>query len=59
KILGLIEQDNHITIKELALRLKMSESGIKKALKKLKASGTLRRVGGAKGGHWEVSDGEI
>jgi Fic family protein len=54
KIYKLIQQDSSITIKELALRLEMSESGIKKALNKLKKEGKIIRKGGAKGGRWEV-----
>ena len=56
KIFELMKQDNKITIKELALRLDMSESGIKKAINKLKNEGKIKRVGSAKGGYWEVSD---
>jgi len=57
KILELMGEDGKITIKELALRLRMSESGIKKIIRKLKNEGRLRRVGGAKGGTWHpVSD---
>jgi Fic family protein len=54
KIFELMSQDGSITIKELALRLGMSDSGIKKAIHKLKNDGKIRRVGSAKGGHWEV-----
>jgi Fic family protein len=56
KIFGLIKQDPKITIKELALRLSMSESGIKKALTKLKETGRVQRVGSAKGGYWQIKD---
>ena len=56
KIFELMSQDGSITIKELALRLGMSDSGIKKAIHKLKNDGKIRRVGSAKGGHWEVLD---
>ena len=55
KILALIAQDKSITIKELALKLQMSESGIKKALNKLKTEGYLKRTGSKKGGYWEIS----
>ena len=54
KILNLMRQDNTITIKELMLRLDMSESGIKKVIRKLKQEGKITRIGSAKGGHWEV-----
>ena len=51
-----MKQDNTMTIKELALRLDMSESGIKKMITKLKKEGKIIRIGGAKGGHWELKD---
>ena len=54
KIYELIKQDSSITIKELALRLDMSESGIKKMITKLKKEGKIERVGGAKGGYWQI-----
>jgi Fic family protein len=54
KIFNLMKQDNKITIKELALRLDMSESGIKKAINKLKKDNKIIRIGSAKGGKWEL-----
>ena len=54
KIYALMEQDPTITIQELMLRLHMGESGIKKQIAKLKKAGRIIRVGGAKGGRWEV-----
>lgn len=59
KIFDLMRQDKHITIKELALRLGMSDSGIKKAINKLKSQNRIKRIGAAKGGYWEVNDGEV
>jgi Fic family protein len=59
KIFELMRQDSSITIKELALRLGMSDSGIKKAIDKLKRENRIVRVGGAKGGRWEVRDIEL
>jgi Fic family protein len=59
KIFDLMHQDGGVTIKELALRLEMSESGIKKAINKLKKEGKIVRIGSAKGGYWEVKNGEV
>lgn len=56
KIYELMRQDNRITINELALRLDMSTSGIKKMIAKLKTEGRVARVGSAKGGHWKIID---
>ena len=58
KIYELMSQDSRITIQELALRLDMSTSGIKKMISKLKKEGKIVRIGSAKGGHWEVNGGD-
>ena len=54
KIYELMKEDSSITIKELALRLDMSESGIKKMITKLKKEGKIERIGSAKGGFWKI-----
>lgn len=43
-----------MTISELAEQLELSTRAIEKQLRKLQESGRLRRVGPAKGGHWDV-----
>ena len=43
-----------MTISELAEQLELSTRAIEKQLRKLQESDRLRRVGPAKGGHWEV-----
>ncbi|WP_295023587.1 Fic family protein [Sulfurimonas sp.] len=57
KILSLMRENSNITIKELMEMLSMSESGIKKVIKKLKDEGTLSRIGSLKSGYWEVLSG--
>ena len=42
------------TTYELAEVTGLSISGIEKNIRELKASGSLRRVGPDRGGHWEV-----
>jgi Fic family protein len=54
KIIELMKKDSEITIKELASKLNMSDSGIKKVIAKLKKEGKIKRIGSAKAGHWEV-----
>ncbi len=54
KILALIKEESKITIKELCDQMKMSESGVKKVIKKLKDENKLQRVGSLKGGSWKV-----
>lgn len=59
KILDLIMQDNKITIMQICQQLDMSESGVKKVIKKLKDENRVQRVGSLKGGYWEVLEKEI
>lgn len=54
KILALIAEHPSITTAELAEQIDISTKGIEWQLAKLKAAGTLRRVGPDHGGHWEV-----
>ncbi len=54
KLISLLEADSKISISEMATKLKMSPSGVKKIIKSLKESRRIKRVGPDKGGHWEV-----
>jgi len=53
-IINIIKNNNRITISELSTRLSVNEKTIKRDLDKLKISGTIKRIGPDKGGHWEV-----
>jgi len=52
--LELIRVNPNITNQELADELELTVKGIEWQIKKLKEDGKLKRIGGAKGGHWEV-----
>ena len=54
KALALMKKNSKITIYELMEKLSMSESGIKKVIKKLKDEAIISRVGSLKSGSWEV-----
>ncbi len=54
KLLDAISNNPNITIRELQDLLDMSESGVKKIIRQQREAGVLVRVGGAKGGHWEI-----
>ena len=54
KIIHEIRQNPNITIRELQDIIGLSESGVKKILRKLRNDGIIKRIGGAKGGHWVV-----
>lgn len=56
KVLAFMKKNSHITIYELMEKLSMSESGIKKVIKKLKDEGSINRVGSLKSGYWEVKE---
>jgi len=54
KILSLLAGAPLMTTLEIAKQTGLTEDGVAWNLRKLKASGRLRRVGPDKGGHWEV-----
>lgn len=56
KIISLIKKNNQLTIRELCDKTKLSESGVKKVIKKLKDENRLKRVGSFKAGYWEIID---
>ncbi|HOC85109.1 MAG TPA: HTH domain-containing protein [Methanoculleus sp.] len=49
-----MQHDPTVTIAELARIIGVTNRAIKKQIEKLKQQGRLRRVGPARGGHWEV-----
>ena len=55
-IVRAIRSNAMVTIPELQKRLLFSDSGIRKVLNTLKREGFIRRVGGRKLGHWELTD---
>ena len=54
RVLDLIRKDPSVTIPEMMQALGMSDSGIRKIIRRLQQQGTLRRVGANKNGHWEI-----
>lgn len=56
KVLALMKENSKITIYELMEKLSMSESGIKKVIKKLKDENIISRVGSLKSGYWEIKE---
>lgn len=51
-----MQKNREITISEICSKLSMSESGVKKVIKKLKDNHRIKRVGSLKAGYWEVID---
>jgi ATP-dependent DNA helicase RecG len=56
KILTYIKENNKVAIPELAQIIGITERSVEKNIQKLQEQNKLIRVGGAKGGFWEISD---
>ena len=56
KILVLIKENPKITREELSSKTGITIRGIEWNLARLKEKGILKRIGPAKGGHWEIKD---
>ena len=54
KIILLISEDEKITKNRMSEILNISNTAIDKNILKLKNLGIIKRIGPAKGGHWEV-----
>jgi len=59
RIVAIIEQKPQATITAISTTIGINRSAVQKHLENLKAYGIIRRIGPAKGGHWEmvVTDG--
>jgi len=49
-----MKENREITMSELAERTGISEKGIEWQVNELKKKGLIKRIGGRKGGYWEV-----
>jgi len=58
KILRLIKENKEITIAELSERIGISRKGVEWQINKLKKERIIKRIGGRKGGYWEVVEEE-
>lgn len=56
KILNCIRENPSVTRNELVQIVGISSSAIQKHINNLKEKGSIRRIGGDRGGHWEVLD---
>jgi len=56
-ILYITEKTPTISIQEIAAKTGLSKNGVRYHIENLKKRGLLRRIGGAKGGHWEIMPG--
>ena len=53
-ILEIISQNPSVTRAELCEQVGIASSAVQKHIEKLKTQGKIRRIGGDRGGHWEV-----
>lgn len=58
KILAEIRKKTKISIKELQEITNLSESGVKKIIRQLRQDNQIQRIGGAKGGYWQILEEE-
>ena len=58
KIISLMKQNPFITIPQISSIVGITERSVERNIKKLQKDGLLKRIGPAKGGRWEVVDGE-
>ena len=56
KILQAIREHSKTSIREMQIVTGLTRRGVEWNLRKLKGEGIIKRVGPAKGGHWEVID---
>ena len=54
KILMLLRDNPNINTEHLMIKTKLSESGVKKNLRQLKAKGYIERIGSKKNGYWNI-----
>ncbi len=58
QILAYLKENPSATRQQLAAKTGLTIRGVERNLKVLKNAGRIRRVGPAKGGHWEVVNGQ-
>jgi len=54
KILALLKTEPGLSVREIAPKIGITPRAVEKQIAKLRQAGRLRRIGPAKGGHWEV-----
>jgi len=58
QIIALLREDGSLSIAKLAKQIGKSTSAIERALRKLRETGDIERVGPDKGGYWVVREGK-
>jgi len=58
-IISAIRLNPKVTAAEIAMKLGVSSRAVEKRIKTLRENGVIRRIGGDKGGYWEVIENGI
>jgi len=58
QVLSLLSDNPEMTIPELAETLGLTTRAVEKQIAKLREKGCLRRIGPARGGHWQTIDND-
>ena len=53
--MAIITEDPHVSARKIAEQLDLTPRAVEKQIAQLKAAGRLKRIGSARGGHWEVA----
>ena len=54
EILKVLQNNPHLTLKEVGNQVNLTEEGVRYHVKKLKTTGKIKRIGGSKNGRWKV-----
>ena len=57
-IISAIRLNPKVTAAEIAMKLGVSSRAVEKRIKTLRENGVIRRIGGDKGGYWEVIEND-
>ncbi|MBF0433592.1 MAG: HTH domain-containing protein [Fibrobacteria bacterium] len=55
RIAKLVRENPKVSITEMSKKLKISTTAIEKTLKKMRESGTIKRIGKPKSGYWKLA----
>ncbi|MBD3317042.1 MAG: winged helix-turn-helix transcriptional regulator [Chitinivibrionales bacterium] len=58
-ILTLISENTSITYDQIAEKVNVARATVKRAISRLRERGAVKRIGGKKGGYWEVVKLEV
>ena len=57
-IFEIIASNPRVTAAEIAMQLNISSRGVEKQMRKLRETGSIKRIGGRYGGYWKITTKE-